>query len=194
MSQASIETYTGLMFDILCPQPGMIVIEDIAHALSQNCRFTGHTKYLYSVGQHSLLASYLVPEEFQLEALMHDSSEAYIADLSRPLKHFTPVGPVYMPIEENIMKAIGNKFNFMGWPMSPEVKRADNLMLYAEKATLMRPIEWPTKWGDSQDAANIVIIEMTSREVEQAFLNRFDELIKEKYHGSNTNRIPHYQL
>jgi 5'-deoxynucleotidase YfbR-like HD superfamily hydrolase len=178
MTQACIETYSGQMFDILDPQPETIVIEDIAHALSQNCRFTGHTKYVYTVGQHSLLASYLVPDEYRLEALMHDASEAYVADLSRPLKHFTPVGPVYFPIEENIMQAIACKFKF-NWPMSEAVKRADNLMLYAEKAALLSPMEWPTKWGDSEDAAQIAIIEMSSRAVEKWFLERFNKLTKQ---------------
>ena len=178
MTQARIETYSGLLFDILDPQPQDIVIEDIAHALAQNCRFTGHTKFPYSVAQHSVLASLLTPKEYAFEALMHDSSEAYIADLSRPLKHFTQVGIAYMPIEENIMAAIGRKFGFNQGTMSPEVKRADNLMLYAEKSALMSPMEWPTKWGDSEDAANITIVEWTSRQAEAYFLARFAELYR----------------
>ena len=175
LSQACIETYTGLFFDILDPKPEQIVIEDIAHALSQCCRFTGHTKYPYSVAQHSILASYITPPQFAFEALMHDSGEAYIADLSRPVKHFTPVGPPYMEIEERIMSVIAKKFGFPT-EMSPEVKRADNIMLYAEKKALMRPIEWPTKWGNESDVADVEIYQMTPGAAKASFLRRFSEL------------------
>jgi 5'-deoxynucleotidase YfbR-like HD superfamily hydrolase len=177
MSQAWIETYSGLQFDILEPHQETINIVDIAHALSQLCRFTGHTKYMYTVGQHSLLASYLVPEEEALAALLHDASEAYIGDVNRPLKHYTDVGKTYLPIEDRIMRAVFQRFG-VTFPFSINVKHADDMMLYAEKAQLMNPIEWQHKWGDSTEAANIKIHKMSSHDVEDKFLERFHQLYK----------------
>src|SRR5688500_14252940 len=85
-----IRTYTGKEFYPLKPELDKIDIEDIAHALSNLCRFTGHTKQFYSVAQHSVLASEFVRvydnPHLNLFVLLHDASEAYICDISRPLK------------------------------------------------------------------------------------------------------------
>lgn len=173
-SKAWIQTYHGGVFHLLDPQPEEILIEDIAHALAMQCRFTGHTKWHYSVAQHSVLASQIVKPGFELEALLHDASEAYAADLNRPLKHYTEMGKHYMVIEDIIQSAIARKF---GIPehMSPEVKVADNAMLYAEKAALMPPMEWDTRCGDGI-VANIAIEPWTPAEAEGRFLRRYAEL------------------
>src|ERR1700757_1336901 len=99
MNDAWIQTFSGKRFSLLEPQPDQICIEDIAHALSLQARFTGHVKYHYSVAQHCWYASQIVAPEFALEALMHDASEAYIGDMSRPMKHFTTAGVEYMKVE-----------------------------------------------------------------------------------------------
>lgn len=87
-----IQTHTGVAFDLLAPTAGMVVLEDIAYALSRLCRFTGHCSRHYSVAEHSVN----VAKQCQLEhgfsdswamaALLHDAAEAYIGDLSSPLK------------------------------------------------------------------------------------------------------------
>lgn len=69
-----IQTLSGKHFNYLDIQQDDIVIEDIATALSHICRFAGHLPEFYSVGQHSVLTSHLVPQEFALEALLHDNS------------------------------------------------------------------------------------------------------------------------
>lgn len=127
-----------------------------------------------SVAQHSVLASQIVKPGFELEALLHDASEAYAADLNRPLKHYTEMGKHYMVIEDIIQSAIARKF---GVPehMSSEVKAADNAMLYAEKNALMPPMEWDTRWGDGI-VANIAIEPWTPAEAEGRFLRRYAEL------------------
>ena len=175
-STAWIQTYTNKRFHILEPQQEDICIEDIAHALSLQCRFTGHTKFHYSVAQHAYYASIIVPPEFAFEALMHDASEAYIGDMSRPLKHFTTAGAEYLKVEANIEAAIACKF---GLPlvMSAAVKKADNMMLYAEKKVLMAEMEWTTKWADTEEAANVRIVEFTPKTAERLFLRRFNQLI-----------------
>lgn len=66
-----IQTFSGKHFNYLDIQQDAIEIEDIANALSNICRFAGHLPEFYSVGQHSVLTSQLVPQEFALEALLH---------------------------------------------------------------------------------------------------------------------------
>ena len=81
-----IRTYTGRMFYPLAPTVDQIYIEDIAHALSNICRYGGHCENFYSVAQHSCMVSDYLPA-FKLEGLMHDGTEAYLGDMVRPLKH-----------------------------------------------------------------------------------------------------------
>src|SRR5882724_10226297 len=125
---AWIITFTGLKFYHLNPQPEMVTIEDIAHALSNIGRWTGHTRYFYSVAQHSVYASLICPPEFAFDTLMHDSSEAYLGDMNRPLKHFTAAGPAYREIEEKVEQVIFKKFG-VRFPLSEEVKVVDTQML-----------------------------------------------------------------
>ena len=175
VDRAWIQTFTNKKFHILNPRQKEICIEDIAHSLSLQCRFTGHVKWHYSVAQHCVYASRIVPFEFALEALMHDSSEAYICDMSRPLKHYTDAGTEYLEIESEIEYVIAKKFG-LPRPMSPQVKDADNQMLYAEKAQLMPPMTWDTKWSKDQKAANVVIGRWTPETAEARFLRRFNDL------------------
>jgi len=173
--RAWIQTYTNKRFHILDPRPEEICIEDIAHALSLQCRFTGHVKWHYSVAQHCVYASRIVGTDFAFEALMHDSSEAYICDMTRPVKHYTPAGAAYLVLEAKIEAAVAEKFNLPAI-MSPQVKDADNQMLYAEKAQLMPPMDWSTRWSADQKAANLQIMQWTNEYAEGCFLRRFSEL------------------
>jgi uncharacterized protein len=173
--RAWIQTYTNKKFHILDPQPEDICIEDIAHALAMQCRFTGHTRHHYSVAQHAYYASLIVAPGFEFEALNHDDSEAYLCDMNRPMKHYTTAGAEYMKVESVIEHAIARK---LGLPltMSPEVKVADNAMLYAEKAQLMPAMEWDTRWSD-KGAADIKIHKWTEEEAEERFLGRYYHLL-----------------
>ncbi|MFG0247924.1 MAG: phosphohydrolase, partial [Phycisphaeraceae bacterium JB051] len=76
-----IQTYTGKAFYPLREDPGIIDIRDIAHALSLQCRFNGHCSDFYSVAQHSVHVSEVVPQAFALWGLLHDAAEAYMSDL-----------------------------------------------------------------------------------------------------------------
>nr|WP_256834515.1 phosphohydrolase [Pseudomonas oleovorans] len=86
-----ILTNSARPFDLLNPRAENVITTDLAHALSLVCRFNGHCTHHYSVAQHSLLVAYIIekeggtPEE-QLAGLLHDGTEAYISDLTRPLK------------------------------------------------------------------------------------------------------------
>ena len=186
-SKAWIVTYTGLLFYHLAPTPEMISIKDIAHSLSQTCRWTGHSKFHYSVAQHSFYCSYLVTSDLALAALMHDSAEAYIGDMNRPLKHYTPAGASYMKVEEMIERVIFKKFG-LSYPLPEEVKIADTQMLYTERDQIMNlgtHVYEPRKWGYDETRADIQIVKWTPRHAEKMFLSRFESLNKEQ---SNANR------
>lgn len=179
MSEAWIETFTGIQFDILRPTVRMVDIEDIAHALSQANRFTGHCKFPYPVAQHSRLASYLVPEEFALWTLLHDASEAYCGDMNRPLKHFSAAGKAYRRVEKRVQGVICDRFG-LSRIEPPQVKLADTAMLFAEKEQLMgtkRAVRW-RKWADDQTPADVKLIETSFRDNKRLFLERFYELYK----------------
>jgi uncharacterized protein len=179
LTKAWIITYTGKKFYQLAPTPAMVDIKDIAHALSNLGRWTGHTRYHYSVAQHSYYASLIVPKKFAFDALMHDASEAYLGDMNRPLKYFTPAGPAYLKIEAKVEEVIFNKFG-VRFPLPEEVKDADTQMLYAEKAQLMNVTHATAyesmKWGRAETEANIQIQRWTPRRAEKMFLKRFKEL------------------
>jgi len=142
-TSAWIETFRGHRFHLLDPRPEEIEIEDIAHALSMQVRFTGHVKKFYSVAEHCYQVSLLMRanDSEKLWGLLHDASEAYITDLSRPVKYMTPIGPPYFEIEEGIMRAVAEKFGLV-WPVPSNVKLADNILLWTEKEQLMSGVSW----------------------------------------------------
>lgn len=146
----SIRTYTGEIFDVLHPNPEQIHIEDIAHALSQLCRFGGHTHHFYSVAQHSVIMSglELVPEPLRLTALLHDASEAYLVDVPSPIKHLLPK---YIEIEKDMQLCIARRFN-LDYPWSDIVDQADLLMLKKEMHLyfdVQNGISWSPKEAES---------------------------------------------
>lgn len=170
-----ILTHSGRSFNLLEPTPAMVEIEDIAHALSNLCRFTGHTKAFYSVAEHSILTSYLVPETYGLEALLHDAAEAYIGDVSSPLKQLLPE---YKVIEERIDQAIRRRFCLPGQP-AQFIKDADLMMLATEKRDLMPPDQenWDILAGVK---AHIFSVRLPLRpeEARASFLNRYMNLTR----------------
>lgn len=146
-----IQTYTGRAISLLDPQPADISITDIAHALSQIVRFTGHCKKPYSVAEHCLEVSYRVQEicpcnfELRLAALLHDAHEAYIGDWSSPLKWaLSSVSSEVAGVLSNV--AAAHDKAIAAWAgIKPEllhdkvVKMADFALLATEKRDLMEP-------------------------------------------------------
>lgn len=128
-----IRTYTGIMFNVFEPKPELINIEDIAHALSNQCRFSGHTAEFYSVAQHSVTVSFMVEKRHALAALLHDAAEAYLVDMPTPIK---VVMPEYSKAEDKIMQVIAEKFGFQ-YPFHKAIKEADKAMLETEWCGLM---------------------------------------------------------
>lgn len=132
-AEGTIRTYSGLEINVFNPTPEMICIEDIAHALSNICRFGGHVNEFYSVAQHSIHVFELAEEEDKLLALLHDASEAYLYDMPTPIKKELPE---YKKAEHKLMLVIAEKFGF-DWPMNERIEIIDNKMLHWEFKQLM---------------------------------------------------------
>lgn len=169
-----ITTFTGKLVYPLDLTPEQICIEDIAHALSLQTRFTGHCRCPYSIAEHSIYVSLKCDGEYALQGLLHDATEAYFADLARPVKQ--QIIHIIKPIEDKIWKAIAEKYN-VPVEMHESIHIADRRILYTEALALMNPIglakwEWKAKPYD-----DIVIQCYSWREAEVKFLQRFEELI-----------------
>lgn len=170
---------SGRYFDLTNPDSALVSIDDIAPALARLCRFTGHGAF-YSVAEHSVRVSYLVPPEFALWGLMHDAAEAYLGDVSAPLKSLLPD---YRAIEDRIEPVVFGAFGLTG-PIPAEVKEADMLSLTIEKAHVLRSNDvWPgdrsiypadvARWVGTADLCCL-----DPREAEAMFRRRFAEVFR----------------
>lgn len=170
---AWIQSYSGRKVYPLMPNMGDFSITDIAHSLSNQCRYLGHTRDFYSVAQHCVLASKIVPPQFALEGLLHDSGEAYLGDTPSPLKR-TEMWAEYRDHEEWVLELIFRKFG-LTWPLPPCVHRADRVLLSTEARDVMSPRH--PDWIMPEEPPMLeVIVPMLPKEAEAAFLLRFDEL------------------
>jgi|ERR1700719_298744 hypothetical protein len=178
VNKAFIGTFTGKKFFLLKPRLKDIDIKDIAHGLALQCRWTGQCKFHYSVAQHSYYCSFLGPDNEALDRLMHDSSESFLGDMNRPLKHFTAAGPAYRRIESVMHHLICRKYG-LSLIEPPSVKIADNLMLYAERDQIMKLNFQTTNDGTwDETPASIKIKKWSPEKAERKFLKRFRELYK----------------
>jgi hypothetical protein len=173
-----IETFMGIGFQPLNPRIEDVWLEDIAHALSNQCRYSGHVREFYSVAEHCVRASELLEEwgedeATQLWGLMHDASEAYLVDLPTPLKQ-NEFGELYRGAENVLMRAICERFTMSS--IEPEIVRvADGVMLATEVRDLM-----PNKrehWKNLMVRAHDMRISAWPPKIaEHRFLQRFREL------------------
>jgi hypothetical protein len=167
---AFMVTYTGKPFYLYQPDVFMIDIRDIAHALSMLCRFTGHTRRFYSVAQHCVHASALVPHPHEKDALLHDAAEAYINDLSRPLKHH-PNMSAYLELEARIERVITECF-MLGDIHHRAIKNVDNALVCTEANQLMSE----HGWTEGHNCYDFDLPAWGPDEAEFRFLKRFHEL------------------
>lgn len=173
MESPSILIAGGTYFDFIEPQSSKFTIYDIAHALANICRFGGHCKTFYSVAQHSVLVSYIVPKEFALAALLHDAPEAFIGDITRPLKALLPD---YKEIERRVTKVVLNQFG-LDEKLPDCVKHADMVMLATERRDLLT--EHDEEWYCLRDVEpDVAIVEPWAPEdARQSFIGRYYALV-----------------
>lgn len=170
----TMETFTGKLVMPLDLCYEEIDIVDIAHHLSLICRFNGACRKFYSVAQHSILVAGIVPKGDRLAALLHDASEAYMADVIRPIKQAIPGLKI---IEDRIEVRILAKFKCSGADWKA-IKRADNILLATEARDLLPLVE---DWMFTEKPLESVrIVPWTARQAEKLFLKRFKE-----YGGQN---------
>lgn len=167
-----IQTYSGKKFSFLDCKNSDIDIEDIAHALSMICRFTGHSKSFYSVAQHSVLVSLNCDKEYALQGLLHDASEAYISDLSAPLKRMHALKG-YKDIESSLQKKIYKSFSIQEQEHC-SVKIADLKVLSTEVKCLMS--EKHPDFKLDYEPLSISIEPLSPKSAKHLFLSRYYEL------------------
>jgi len=178
-----ILTQSGRRFDLFEPTAAMIEPSDIAHALSNICRFNGHTRAHYSVAQHSVLVSLAVPAEDALAGLLHDATEAYVGDMVRPLKQQMPD---YQAAEAAVWRAVCERFQ-LAEDLPDSVKRADMIMLATERRDLMPHSlgEWECLRG--VEPLPSPIKPWTPKRAREAFRDRLTQLLQVR---AETQRAP----
>lgn len=147
-------TLTRRQFFYDAPEAYEYTIEEIAHVLGNECRFGNHLPQFYSVAEHSVHVASVVRQFLNAElrerltsrrmneilnilraSLLHDAAEAFIKDLPRPLKYL-PGMEAYRELDARITRAIFKRFDLEAFIGHPEIKRADNMVLRAEKEQL----------------------------------------------------------
>jgi 5'-nucleotidase len=172
-----ITTASGLYVNPLDLKPELVRVEDIAHSLGNLCRYTGHTKYHYSVAQHSIYVSKLVPEELAFPALFHDAQEFVLNDVSRPIKYDEYYGKAIRGAQKRSEAVINQA---LGIELSHEdhmlIKAADVAMLALERDTLLPPgAVWEIVEGIERPT-NITITEWSPKQARQRFMARYKEV------------------
>ena len=171
-----MQTFSGLRFWVMDPSPDEVRIEDIAHALSMQCRYNGHCSTFYSVAQHSVLVSHVLEREHppvvQFWGLIHDAAEAYLGDMVRPLKRSMPA---YREAEDRVMLAVVQRMGLQGFSEPPAVKWADTVLLSTERRDLMcHKLDWNQEELCPPMPARI--IPEPPEDAEEGFLLRFRAL------------------
>ncbi len=185
-SDIVIQTYSEVVFYPFAPTSEMVNIADIAHACALNCRFNGHLKTHYSVAQHCVLTAQLIWEQTRdpilaLWGLLHDGSEAYIADLASPIKKGIPG---YKETEKAIQAAIIAKYK-LPEEEPPIVKEVDLRLLVTEARDLM-PRSWLLRHGwkyNAEPYTQFTIDGWIWEKAEQEYLKTFEWLMLERVTG-----------
>ncbi len=166
--RGAITTWSGRAVNPLTCGPDDISIADIAHSLARLCRYNGHVTQFLPVAHHSVEVSWVLNEWncsplVQLQGLLHDSAEAYLGDLVRPLKEISALGAAYREAEERLERVIFEHFG-LPFPLDEAVKQADTfVLLNVEMGGLSQRWNW----------------DITPANSELIFLRRFKTLMKE---------------
>lgn len=170
VSGPTILTADGIYFDYDNPISG-ITLNAVARGLANTCRFAGQCNHFYSVAEHSVWVSRIVPPEFAEIGLLHDAAEAFICDMPKPLKNILPD---YRAIEARVEAAVFGAFGFAN-PLPAAIKEADMIMLRTEQQQIMKNKDkW--KWAADMPRDDIVLECLSPDEAYAAFMSRAAEL------------------
>lgn len=180
-----MRTVSGKQFFPDQPTVDLIDIEDIAHALSNICRFAGHVSSFYSVAQHSVIVAGIVKDlggtrHDQIWGLLHDATEAYLTDIPTPVKILLKD---FGPLEDKLHLCISKKFG-LSEEMPEIVKRADVIALATEARDLMGD---PKDWGLKEKAdPSITVVPLMPFDAKDLFLKAIVEYnVQRSEYGDN---------
>ncbi len=189
MNKDFIITYTKTRFSPLSAKEEDINIHDIAHALSLMCRANGHIKHFYSVAQHSIncaieASARGLSERIQLACLLHDASEAYLSDVTRPIKRNLPQ---YLVFEEALQSKIFIRFqlNDLTEEEQGHVKNIDDTLLYYEFLELMGEMIFPE---EPRLTSSLSFDRVDFEHVERQFINMYKILTCVENSEKNQNK------
>lgn len=173
-----IRTYTGKYFYPANIEALEVDVRDIAHALSGVCRYNGHLREHYSVAQHSIIVSELVPKEQALEGLLHDAAEAYMPDMPSAIKAMLPEFVEYQErLTKHIFKCLG-----LQYPLNEEID-------FVDKEIRTNEMYWLSNWDEpTPKVFNYRINTETPKVIEARFLDRFNELYNERFNTSSNSK------
>ncbi|KKK62257.1 hypothetical protein LCGC14_3006120, partial [marine sediment metagenome] len=181
MTQDWFQTYTGHAFPLFDFKPADFIIEDIAHSLANLCRYNGHTKFFYSVSQHSVYVYECLKKVLNIESkkllltgLLHDAAESICGDMISPVKHH-PIMRPYVDWINHVERGLAEQFD-ISYPFPPIIKRADNIVLATEKEQITHQPP-PRPWTLVEEPWHELEIEQWSPEVaKERFLAAFAAL------------------
>lgn len=174
------QTYSGKRFYPFRDDSEGIDIDDIAHSLSMSCRFNGHTKYFYSVAEHSILVSNEIEKiyndkELALCGLLHDTPESIISDIPRDIKH-SGVCEDIIKLEDSIFKRMAKKFNLKYDYIPEKVKEIDNRILLDEGEQLLNYGIKDWYLFKQYKKLGLVLSCWEPRRAKRKFLEKFEDL------------------
>lgn len=181
-----VGTNSGKQIGLSSVDLNEIDIKDIARGLANSCRFTGQVEHWYSVAEHCIRVAEILPKHLKFIGLMHDAAEAYIADMSSPVKRL--MGHVYKDVEDIIARAIGEKYGLGDRLvfLPKAVKDADRILLMTERDYLQaKPRnDWGEEYEDSVRLPDFERWYDTPQDAYKAYLTRFNEYSKEFRRGT----------
>lgn len=169
--RTAVLTASGFVLDLTHPDATGLPVEDVARALAYQPRWCGASRQFYSVAEHSVMVSRLVPEALAYDALWHDSIEFIQGDWPSPLKAYLgrdDINRKLAPIEMALSRRFGFRLHL------EEVKKADLVAMATELRDLL-----PRAWMDWGHLPPPVADEIQPVGPEQAFalfMARYEEI------------------
>src|SRR3954471_15095769 len=177
-----IQTLSGRRINPLDASPEDIDPVDIAGSLANLCRFGGHSRWFYSVAQHSLIVCDLLaaqgatPDEL-MAALLHDAAEAYLGDLPHPIKHRSELGAVFRAAEKGLEAVIAERFSLP--EAAARIKPLDRALLATERR-IFSTISWVWPELDGVAPLDLEIDPWLPDRAREEFTRRYDRLAAQR--------------